>query len=40
LGDLIRKELIPDPHNVNLELKINGETRQADNTGNMNYKID
>ena len=32
--------MIEDPHNMNLELKINGEVRQADNTGNMNYKID
>ena len=40
LGDLIRKEQIEDPHNMNLELKINGEVRQQDNTGNMNYKID
>lgn len=40
LGDLIPKEAIQDPHNLDLELKINGETRQADNTGNMNYKID
>ena len=27
LGDLIRKELIADPHNMQLELKINGEVR-------------
>ena len=40
LGDLIQKERIADPHNMLLELKINGEVRQADNTGNMNYKID
>mmetsp|Transcript_931 Transcript_931/g.1282 ORF Transcript_931/g.1282 Transcript_931/m.1282 type:complete len:132 (+) Transcript_931:362-757(+) len=40
LGDLIQKEQIADPHNMQLELKINGELRQADNTGNMNYKID
>ena len=40
LGDLIRKEEIADPHNVILELKINGEVRQRDNTGNMNFKID
>ena len=40
LGNLIRKELIADPHNMNLELKINGLTRQSDNTCNMHYKID
>ena len=28
LGDLIPKEAIPDPHNVELLLKINGEVRQ------------
>ena len=27
LGDLIRKEQIADPHNMQLELKINGEVR-------------
>ena len=27
LGDLIQKERIADPHNMNLELKINGEMR-------------
>ena len=40
LGDLIRKEEIADPYNVELELIINGEVRQKDITGNMNYKID
>ena len=25
---------------MTIELKINGEVRQTDNTGNMNYKID
>ena len=39
LGDLIPKERIADPHNVRLELKINGEVRQSDITGNMNFKI-
>jgi len=39
LGDLIHKDLIPDPHNVELLLKINGEIRQQDNTGNMIFKI-
>ena len=39
LSDLIPKEVIGDPHNCELELKINGETRQKDNTGNMLFKI-
>ena len=40
LGDLIPKEAIKNPHDVELELKINGEVRQLDNTGNMIFKID
>lgn len=39
LGDFIAKEVIPDPHNVDLILKINGKVIQQDNTGNMIYKI-
>ena len=40
LSDLIPKEAISDPHNCELELRINGEVRQKDNTGNMLFKID
>ena len=40
LGDLLPKELIVDPHDVDLLLTINGEVRQKDNTGNMLFKID
>ena len=40
LSDLIRKEEISDPYNVELELTINGETRQKDITKNMNYNIE
>ena len=39
LGDLLPKDRIVDPHNVDLLLKINGEVRQSDNTGNMIFKI-
>ena len=39
LGDLIPKDAIRDPHDVELELRINGELRQQDNTGNMIFKI-
>lgn len=39
LSDLVDKEAIGDPHDVELMLKINGEIRQHDNTGNMYYKI-
>lgn len=40
LSDLIKKETIQDPHNIDLLLKINGEIRQQDNTGNMIFGID
>ena len=39
LGELLNKDLVKDPHNMELELKINGELRQSDNTGNMYFKI-
>ena len=38
-SDLIAPEKIDDPHNVELELKVNGQIRQKDNTGNMHFKI-
>jgi 2-keto-4-pentenoate hydratase/2-oxohepta-3-ene-1,7-dioic acid hydratase in catechol pathway len=37
--NVIPAEKIEDPHKVELELKINGETKQHDLTGNMHYKI-
>ena len=40
LGDLIPKEAIKNPHDCELELRINGEVKQKDNTGNMIFKID
>ena len=36
---MIPEEEIPDPHKVELELKINGKTRQKDLTGNMLFSI-
>ena len=39
LGDLIPKSAIKDPHNVDLLLKVNGEVKQSDNTGNMVFDI-
>ena len=36
---MVPKDAISDPHNVDLLLKINGEIRQQDNTGNMIFKI-
>jgi 2-keto-4-pentenoate hydratase/2-oxohepta-3-ene-1,7-dioic acid hydratase in catechol pathway len=29
----------PDPHNIDLEFKINGEYRQGDSTSNMHFNI-
>ena len=37
--NVISCDKIPDPHKVELELKINGETKQHDFTGSMHYKI-
>lgn len=34
------KEKIEDPHKLNMELKVNGETRQKDSTSNMVFRID
>jgi acylpyruvate hydrolase len=35
----IPKEKIPDPHDVRLELKVNGVTKQDDKTDLMIFKI-
>jgi acylpyruvate hydrolase len=39
LSDFIEKDKIEDCHKVHLELKVNGEVRQSDLTGNMRFKI-
>jgi len=39
LSDLIPLTAIEDPHDVDLELKINQTVKQSDNTGNMHFKI-
>lgn len=36
---LVLKEQIQDPHNLNIELRVNGNTRQKDNTKNLIFKI-
>lgn len=36
---LVTKDEIPDPHNLDVRLTINGETRQAFNTSDMAHKI-
>lgn len=39
VGPFIPKSEVPDPHNVFLQLKINGQTRQADSTSLMIFRI-
>ncbi|GAA5888118.1 hypothetical protein JCM6882_000287 [Rhodosporidiobolus microsporus] len=39
VGEFIPKEKIPDPHNLKLWYKINGETKQSDSTNLMLYRI-
>eukprot|EP01016_Furgasonia_blochmanni_P014350 TRINITY_DN174_c0_g1_i22.p2 TRINITY_DN174_c0_g1~~TRINITY_DN174_c0_g1_i22.p2 ORF type:complete len:293 (+),score=41.41 TRINITY_DN174_c0_g1_i22:29-907(+) len=39
IGDYIDPSVIDNPHNVDLELKINNEIRQKDNSKNMMYNI-
>ena len=39
LSEFIEKDKIGDPHAVDLELKVDGEVRQKDITGNMLFKI-
>lgn len=36
---LVLKEQIQDPHNLNIELRVNGNIRQKDNTKNLIFKI-
>ena len=37
---LVTRDEIPDPYNLRLVMKVNGEVRQDGNTGNMVHKID
>jgi len=39
VSEIIPKSAIPDPHNVDLYLTVNGEHRQADNTELMLFRI-
>jgi len=40
IGPVIKKvNEITDPHNLNIELKVNGETKQASNTKHLLFKI-
>ncbi len=36
---LLPADAVPDPHNLEMELKVNGETRQKANTADMVFKI-
>jgi 2-keto-4-pentenoate hydratase/2-oxohepta-3-ene-1,7-dioic acid hydratase in catechol pathway len=36
---LVLKEYIKDPHNLDIELRVNGVIRQKDNTRNLIFKI-
>ena len=39
LSDMVPASEINDPHNIDLELKLNQNVKQSDNTGNMTIKI-
>ncbi len=36
---IVPRELVPEPHNLTIELRVNGETRQRANTADMVFKI-
>ena len=36
---IVHKSVIPDPHNLRISLRVNGDTRQAGNTSDMVFKI-
>jgi 2-keto-4-pentenoate hydratase/2-oxohepta-3-ene-1,7-dioic acid hydratase in catechol pathway len=40
ISEVVLKEIIPDPNNLNLSLKINGELKQKSNTKNMKYSVE
>jgi gluconokinase len=37
---IVTPDEIPDPHNLNVELRVNGEKRQISNTSHMSYSIE
>lgn len=39
ISEIIDKEKIKNPHDINLQLRVNGEIRQYDNTSNMVWTI-
>jgi len=40
ISDVALKKDLPNPNNINISLKINGEIRQSSNTNNMVYSIE
>jgi 2-keto-4-pentenoate hydratase/2-oxohepta-3-ene-1,7-dioic acid hydratase in catechol pathway len=40
LSDVVLKENVPDPNNLDIFLKVNGELRQESNTNNMSYSVE
>ncbi|SFK04305.1 acylpyruvate hydrolase [Halobacillus dabanensis] len=36
---LVTKDEVPDPHALDIELKVNGETKQKSNTGNLVFDV-
>ena len=37
---VVTRDAVPDPYDLSLELRVNGELRQSDNTHNMHFKLD
>ena len=40
ISDVVLKEEVPDPNNLDISLKVNGELRQSSNTNNMIYSVE
>ena len=40
ISDVVLKEDVPDPNNLDISLKVNGKIRQSSNTNNMIYSVE
>lgn len=40
VSTIVEKELVPHPHNLDINLKVNGKLRQHSNTRNMIFRVD
>jgi len=40
ISNVVLKEEVPDPNNLDISLKVNGELRQSSNTNNMIYSVE